>query len=81
MSKYNDTPDDDPTETIIAYVYGGETPPDFDAIAASGFGAIALDNTAPWFNECMVQKAKRYGLVAVAFPMGYSAPKPVAKDK
>ena len=67
----HDTPDNDSTETIIAYVYGGETAPDFEAIAASGFGAVALDNTASWFSECMVEKAKRHGLIAVAFPMGY----------
>lgn len=75
MSNYNDTPPDDSTETIIAYVYGGETAPDFEAIAASGFGAVALDNTAPWFTECMVETAKRHGLIAVAFPMGYSPAK------
>jgi hypothetical protein len=73
MSNYNDTPDNDSTETVIAYVYGGETAPDFEAIAASGFGAVALDNTAPWFSECMVEKARRHGLIAVAFPMGYDA--------
>ena len=58
---------------LVAYVYGGETPPDFEAIAASGFGAVALDNSAPWFSDCMVEKARRHGLIAVAFPMGYEA--------
>jgi hypothetical protein len=79
MSNYND--DSGPTETVIAYVYGGETPPDFEAIAASGFGAVALDNTAPWFSECMVEKARRHGLVAVAFPMRYSATRSAAQQK
>ncbi len=73
MSKHDEPPDNESTETVIAYVYGGVTPPDFDAIAASGFGAVALDNTAPWFSGCMVEKAKRHGLIAVAFPMGYDA--------
>jgi hypothetical protein len=81
MSNYNDSNENDPTETVIAYVYGGETAPDFAAIAASGFGAVALDNSAPWFSECMVEKAKRHGLIAVAFPMGYSATKPMAQRK
>ena len=81
MSNYNDTPDNELTETVIAYVYGGETPPDFEAIAASGFGAVALDNTAPWFSECMVEKARRHGLVAVAFPMRYSATRSAAQQK
>jgi hypothetical protein len=80
MSDDNDSTDNDPTETVIAYVYGGERPPDFEAIAASGFGAVALDNAAPWFSECMVEKARRHGLIAVAFPMGYDAArKKVAK--
>jgi hypothetical protein len=73
MSTFDQAPDNDPTETVIAYVYGGETAPDFEAIAASGFGAVALDNTAPWFSECMLEKARRHGLIAVAFPMGYDA--------
>ncbi|HEV8215137.1 MAG TPA: hypothetical protein VGP95_04860 [Gemmatimonadaceae bacterium] len=81
MSNYNDSNENDPTETVIAYVYGGETAPDFAAIAASGFGAVALDNSAPWFSECMVEKAKRHGLIAVAFPMGYSATKPAVHQK
>ncbi len=80
MSNYNDSPEN-PTETVIAYVYGGVTPPDFEAIVASGFGAVALDSTAPWFSECMVEKAKQHGLIAVAFPMGYSATKPAAKER
>ena len=71
MSAFDEAPENHLTETVIAYVYGGETAPDFEAIAASGFGAVALDNTAPWFSECMVEKAKRHGLIAVAFPMGY----------
>jgi len=73
MSNYNDSNENDPSETVIAYVYGGETAPDFEAIAASGFGAVALDNSAPWFSDCMVEKAKKHGLIAVAFPMGYDA--------
>jgi hypothetical protein len=73
MSTFDETPDNHLTETVVAYVYGGETAPDFAAIAASGFGAVALDNTAPWFSECMVEKARRHGLIAVAFPMGYDA--------
>ena len=82
MSNDNDTPDNDSSETVIAYVYGGETAPDFEAIAASGFGAVALDNTAPWFSECMVEKARRHGLIAVAFPMGYEAGrKKIAKSQ
>jgi hypothetical protein len=81
MSSNDDTSDNEQTESVIAYVYGGETAPDFAAIAASGFGAVALDNSAPWFNECMVEKARRHGLIAVAFPMGYSATKPAMKEK
>ena len=80
MSNRNDTTENDPTETVIAYVYGGETAPDFEAIAASGFGAVALDNSAPWFSDCMVEKARRHGLIAVAFPMGYSATKSAVKE-
>jgi hypothetical protein len=75
MSTFDDTLDHHSTETVIAYVYGGQTPPDFEAIAASGFGAVALDNTAPWFSECMLERAKRHGLIAAAFAMGYSAAK------
>jgi len=81
MSNYNDPNENDPTETVITYVYGGETAPDFEAIAASGFGAVALDNSAPWFSECMVEKAKKHGLIAVAFPMGYSATKPAIRER
>ena len=81
MSNHNETSDNNSTETVIAYVYGGETAPDFAAIAASGFGAVALDNTAPWFNDYMVEKAKRHGLIAVAFPMGYSATKTAVQEK
>jgi hypothetical protein len=81
MSNNDNTPDNHLTETVVAYVYGGETPPDFEAIAASGFGAVALDSNAPWFNECMVEKAKRHGLMAVAFPMGYSPIRPAIERR
>ena len=82
MSTFDETPENHLTETVVAYVYGGETAPDFEAIAASGFGAVALDNSAPWFSECMVEKARRHGLIAVAFPMGYEAGrKKVAKSQ
>ena len=79
MSNNDNTPDHHLTETVIAYVYGGETPPDFEAIVASGFGAVALDNTASWFSECMVENARRHGLIAVAFPMAYAPGKPAAR--
>jgi len=75
MSNNDNTPDNHLTETVVAYVYGGETPPDFEAIAASGFGAVALDSNAAWFSECMVEKAKQHGLRAVAFGMGYDPAK------
>jgi hypothetical protein len=45
-----------------------------------GFGAVALDSTAPWFTQCMVERAKTRGLIAVAFAMRYDAArKPGAK--
>ena len=60
-------------ERLIAYVYG-DTPPDFAAIAASGFEVVCLDSLAPWFNETTVAAA--HGLIAVGHPMSYAALKP-----
>lgn len=59
------------TEPLIAYVYG-DTPPDFEAIAAFGFDVVCLDNGAPWFSEAVVADARRHGLVTFAFRMGYA---------
>ena len=58
-------------EPLIAYVYG-DTPPDFEAIAAFGFDVVCLDNGAPWFSEAVVAEARRHGLVTFAFRMGYA---------
>ena len=59
------------TEPLIAYVYG-DTPPDFEAIAAFGFDVVCLDSSAPWFSDATVGAAKKYGLTPVAFRMGYA---------
>jgi hypothetical protein len=59
------------TEPLIAYVYG-DTPPDFEAIAAFGFDVVCLDSGAPWYSECVVADARRHGLVTFAFRMGYA---------
>ena len=58
-------------EPLIAYVYG-DTPPDFEAIAAFGFDVVCLDSGAPWFSESVVSEARRQGLVTFAFRMGYA---------
>ena len=57
------------SEPLIAYVYG-DTPPDFEAIAAFGFDIVCLDNGAPWFSEAVLTEARRHGLVTFAFRMG-----------
>lgn len=59
-------------EPLIAYVYG-DTPPDFDAIAAFGFSVVCLDSSAPWFSDHIVREAKVHGLMAIAFRMGHVA--------
>jgi hypothetical protein len=59
-----------PTEPLIAYVYG-DTPPDFEAIAAFGFDIVCLDSGAPWYSEDAVNGARRNGLTPFAFRMGY----------
>ena len=58
-------------EPLIAYVYG-DTPPDFEAIAAFGFDVVCLDSGAPWFSETVVVDARRQGLITFAFRMGYA---------
>ena len=58
-------------ETLIAYVYG-DTPPDFEAIAAFGFDIVCLDSRARWFSEQTVGDAKKHGLMAFAFQMSYA---------
>jgi len=58
-------------EPLIAYIYG-DTPPDFEAIAAFGFDVVCLDTGAPWFTETVVADARRLGLVTFAFRMGYA---------
>ena len=73
MTMFFDDDNDDMTATaehLIAYVFGA-TPPDFAAIAASGFDVVALDSSAPWFTSRTVAQAKRHGLTAVSFPMSY----------
>jgi hypothetical protein len=60
------------TEPLIAYVYG-DTPPDFEAIAAFGFDTVCLDSGAPWFCEATMRDARRHGLTAFAFRMGYAS--------
>jgi hypothetical protein len=57
-------------EPLIAYVFG-DTPPDFEAIAAFGFDVVCLDSGALWFSEAVVASARRHGLVTFAFRMGY----------
>ena len=78
MTRFFDDDNDDMTATaehLIAYVFGA-TPPDFAAIAASGFDVVALDSTAPWFSPRMIASAKASGLTAVSFPMSYSPLRP-----
>ncbi|HEY2855923.1 MAG TPA: hypothetical protein VGJ18_24000 [Gemmatimonadaceae bacterium] len=58
------------TEPLIAYVYG-DTPPDFEAIAAFGFDVVCLDSSAPWYSDSTVRAAKMHGLTPFAFRMGY----------
>jgi hypothetical protein len=57
-------------EPLVAYVYG-DTPPDFEALAAFGFAVVCLDNGARWFNEQLVAAAKKHGLMVFAFRMRY----------
>ena len=59
------------TEPLIAYVYG-DTPPDFEAIAAFGFDVVCLESGAPWYSQRVIADAKRNGLVTFAFRMGYA---------
>ncbi|HKW46489.1 MAG TPA: hypothetical protein VJN70_03560 [Gemmatimonadaceae bacterium] len=61
------------TEPLIAYI-SGETPPDFEAIAAFGCDLVCLDTLAPWFNASSLAEARANGLTAVSFRMGYVAP-------
>ena len=56
-------------DPLIAYVYG-DTPPDFDAIAATGFDIVCLDSRAPWFRPSLIGQAAQRGMLAVAHPMG-----------
>ena len=65
-------PDDVMPEPLIAYIYG-DTPPDFEAVAAFGFTVVCLDSGAPWFSERVVANAKARGLIAIAFRMGHAA--------
>lgn len=58
------------SEPLIAYVYG-DTPPDFEAIAAFGFDVVCLDSGARWFNDRLVAEARKHGLMTFAFRMGY----------
>ena len=55
-------------DPLIAYVYG-ETPPDLDAIAATGFDVVCLDSRAPWYRPSLITKAAQRGMLAVAHPM------------
>jgi hypothetical protein len=78
MTTFFNDDNDDMTATaehLIAYVFGA-TPPDFAAIAASGFDVVALDSTAPWFTSRTVAQAKTHGLTAVSFPMSYNPLRP-----
>ena len=59
-----------PKDPLIAYVYG-DTPPDFEAIAAFGFDVVCLDSSAPWYSDATVEAAKKHGLTPFAFRMGY----------
>jgi hypothetical protein len=65
----------DAGEPLVAYVYG-DTPPDFAAIAASGFAVVCLDSLAPWFNEATIASARAHGLMAAGHPMSHAALKP-----
>jgi hypothetical protein len=58
------------SDPLIAYIYG-DTPPDFEAVAAFGFSIVCLDSTAPWFSERTIAEAKVHGLMAIAFRMGH----------
>lgn len=57
---------------LVAYVYG-DTPPDFEAIAAFGFTIVCLDSAARWYSERTISEAKAHGLMAIAFRMGHVA--------
>jgi hypothetical protein len=59
-------------EPLIAYVYG-DTPPDFEAIAAFGFDIVCLDIRAPWYSEQTTDDARKHGLLTFAFQMSYVA--------
>lgn len=59
-------------EPLIAYI-SGDTPPDFEAVAAFGFTIVCLDTAAPWYSDGMVSEAKAHGLMAIAFRMGHLA--------
>ena len=56
-------------EPLIAYI-SGDTPPDFEAVAAFGFTIVCLDTAAAWYSERAVLDAKTHGLMAIAFRMG-----------
>jgi hypothetical protein len=58
------------TEPLVAYIYG-DTPPDFEAIAAFGFDVVCLDKAAPWYTDCLAAQAQRHGITVFAFTMGY----------
>jgi hypothetical protein len=57
-------------DPMIAYVYG-DTPPDFAAIAGFGFEIVCLDRAASWYRPALLDEARRHGLRAVTFTMGY----------
>ncbi|HWK11067.1 MAG TPA: hypothetical protein VNR64_13500 [Vicinamibacterales bacterium] len=59
-------------EPLIAYI-SGDTPPDFEVVAAFGFTIVCLDTAAPWYSDRMVSEAKAHGLMAIAFRMGHLA--------
>jgi hypothetical protein len=63
------------SEPEIAYVYG-DAPPDFAAIAASGFDIVVMDNTAAWYNANTIAEARSHGLKAFAFRMSYPGLRP-----
>ena len=59
-------------EPLIAYI-SGDTPPDFEAVAAFGFTIVCLDTAARWYSERAISDAKAHGLMAIAFRMGHLA--------
>ena len=71
MHRLDDRDADEMNEPLVAYVYG-DTPPDFAAIAASGFTVVCLDSRASWFTGATISRATAHGLKAVGFPMSYA---------